>query len=334
MLRTLLMIGAVVGAVLALSRKCNGRIRPLGGLPRLGIFLTGPAEGAVAAVVKLFKDEMQCLGWVEGRDIVYDLHPADRPLRDKEEMRAHARKLIDREPDLRPDIIWLVNTDNALAVADAQQQVQPQIAVVGSSISDEVVARGLLKHPCVLNMSGKLGPMRLQLVKELLGEAKPLTVAVLYTRSSEEEVDLIKAAAPNLDVTVLPVEFSDYANVDGPFAQLADKQVHAVLTTHDQFFRNTADQIIRLATERRLPLIGYRESFARLGAVMAFGTSLQKQIRMSAELVAAVLTGARAENKEPQDRELWINRAAAKKLGLPIPDSLFDKPGVNVTIIQ
>jgi ABC-type uncharacterized transport system substrate-binding protein len=242
-------------------------------------------------------------------------------------MSRHARQLI----DCGPDIIWLVNTGNAEAVAAAQQGAIKHIPVVGSSVRDRVG----VNFTGVRNLSGDLGPVRLGLVKQLLlSNGKPLAVAVFYTSQSEEEVNAIACAAPGLGVTVTRVKFDNYGDLESPFSTMPGT-VQAVLTTHDQFFRNAAQRIIELAAKRGLPLIGYRQSFVRSGAVMSYGTSLQNQIRMSAELVEAILNGARAgrlDMKRPrdEDRELWINCDAANKLRWNIPDGLRHRPGANV----
>jgi putative ABC transport system substrate-binding protein len=157
----------------AISASVAIRVLPVGAqcpaatLRRIGVLApsTQPKEDAI---LKPFYDEMQRLGWIEGRSVAYDrVHADDR----HQELPRLAAELVARKPELifaRPPVAAL-----------AAKQVTRTIPIVFGTGIDPVGA-GLvasLARPGgnvtgVVNVVESLMPKRLELLHEMLPAAK------------------------------------------------------------------------------------------------------------------------------------------------------------------
>ena len=306
-------------------------------MPRVGIFITSPLEGATAHAVKVFEQVLRERGQIDGKNIILVTEPAAEHLRLSELMQEHADKLLKRNPD----IIWLVNTENAYAMYKAQEAANSRIPVVGASVSEAVIGLGLANSVArpgknftgILNMGEAQGAKRLQAIHELIPTLKRIGV-LLYTpgganpvpeATSRREFEIIAQAAKQRGITAVAVEVKAPEGLQNAFAQLAKSAVQAVMTTHLPFFQNESRRLVELATQQRLPLIGTRPLFSAQGAVLSWGGNLDVQIWESAGLVSDILKGARPGDLPLREFTKWevtINDAAAAAFGLSVPRTL------------
>lgn len=293
--------------------------------PRVGIFFTSPATD-LRAYEEIFMEAMRELGWVEGSTVVYDRDPPKKDLLHPDDMRGHAATLVSR----KPDVIWLLSTVNARAVL-AETRTIP---IVGAAVTN-VVENGFVKSLArpggnftgIVNIGWELGDKRFQLLQEIMPNLK--RVGVLISSKDENtrrELKLIEEAAVPRRVTVIPAVVEDASGVGGAFAHLAKNQAEAVLITHLPLFQRARKSILQIAAERRIPAVGHRTYFAEDGAVFAYSSILEEQLRRSAHLVDKVLKGVSPADipvEQPTRFELVINLKSAKTLGLIIPNSLL-----------
>lgn len=298
-------------------------------LPRVAIFVTSPLAGQVERIVRFFEDDMRELGWVEGKNLVYDRDPPSKHLRDPPSLREHAAKLIQR----RPDLIWVANSENALAIAAAQNDSKTQIPVVCGAVAEEILEVGIAHRlgknfTGVVNVASELGSKRLELVHELMPTINRVGVLVFALReTSLRELALIEKAAAARGITIVPARIEkDEHELESAFTQLAKNKAQAVLTTHVPLFQNSSKRLLTLAAQHRLPLIGHRAFFAEQGAVMAYGTPVREHTRVSARLSDKILKGVPAATlpvEQPTRFELVLNGKTAKVLGIRIPESVL-----------
>jgi putative ABC transport system substrate-binding protein len=296
-----------------------------GGPPRVGILVTSP-PGNLLPYVKIFIDSMRELGWVDGQNIVLDQAFAAEHLMKQPEMRAHAATLIKRNPD----VIWVISTATATA-AFAETRTVP---IVGSAVSN-VVENGFVKTLArpggnftgIVNIGWELGGKRFQLLHEMM--PKLARVGVLFNpknSNTRDELKLIEEAAARARVAVIPAAMEVAEHVEGAFSQLVQGRAEAVLITHLPVFQNSRKRILQLAAEHRIAAVGHRTFFAEDGAVMAYSSILEEQMRRSAHLVDKILKGTKPGEipvEQPTRFELVINLKTAKMLGLTIPNSLL-----------
>jgi putative tryptophan/tyrosine transport system substrate-binding protein len=298
-----------------------------GRVPRVGIYLTSPPE-TMRRYVNVFVEGMRELGWVEGSNVLYERAYATSNLvspKHDDDMIALAKTLVER----KPDVIWLASSSSAQAVL----HVTRSIPVVGSAVS-EVVERGLAKSLArpggnftgISNFAWELGEKRFQFLHEMM--PKLTRAGVLMQPSNPNcvrELKVIEAAAARVRVTVIRAAMERADDLDDAFAQLVKGRAEAVLIAHAPLFQNYRKVILKRAADHAIPAVGHRTFFAEDGALMAYSTILEDQMRRSAHLVDKILKGTNPGEipvEQPTKFELVINRRTARSLGLTIPDSL------------
>ena len=106
---------------------------------------------------------------------------------------------------------------------------------------------------------------------------------------------------------------------------MAKKRIDALAIVDDATFIAQARRLADLASQHRLPTIGFRE-YVEAGGLMAYGVNLSDRWRAAASFVDRILKGAKPRDlpvEQPNKFELLINRKAAKHLGLTIPPGLL-----------
>ena len=291
---------------------------------RVGMLSPDTRAAAEAGVSKTFIDAMRELGWVEGRNIIFDHVYADN---DASRLPALAAALVARAPDL----IWVVPASAALA-AFASTRTIP-IVFSGST---NVVERGLVKTLArpggnvtgVQTIGWELGGKRLQLLKQTL--PKIIRAGVLVEpnpdSASQQESKEIEKAAATLGVTVIPAMAEGVGEFDAAIASLVKDRVEALLFATSPLFLSERKRILALAASRRLPVVGGRSEFADDGALMSYSSPRSDQIRRSAQMADKILKGAKPADipvELPTKFELVVNVKTAKSLGITIPGEIL-----------
>ena len=84
--------------------------------------------------------------------------------------------------------------------------------------------------------------------------------------------------------------------------------------------------LIRLASERRLPLHSHRKEWVEQGALFSYAPDLASIGPLAARYIDRILRGAKPGDlpvEQPTKFELVINIKTAKALGLTIPQSVL-----------
>ncbi len=293
---------------------------------RVGILSTATRAIPEAGNSKTFVDAMRELGWVEGRNILYDRVYAEG---DEKHLPTLAAELVARSPDL----IWMAPTSAALAALASTRTIPIVFAA-----SANVVERGLVKtlaRPAgnvtgVQNIGWELGGKRLQLLKQAL--PKIARVGVLVRPNPDpsrisQEFAMIEKAAVTLGLTVIPAMARVAGEFDAAIAPLVKNRVEALLVTHTPLFFSGRKRILELAASRRLPVVGFRSEYADDGALMSYSSLLSDQIRRSAQMVDTILKGTKKPADIPVEQpvkfELVVNGKTAKTLGITIPSEIL-----------
>jgi putative ABC transport system substrate-binding protein len=309
-----------------------------GKLPRVAIFFTSPPKSLIE-YEKTFVGAMRDLGWIEGSTVVYDRAYAATELRQHDERRAHAAALVAR----KPDVIWLLSTVNARAVHEETRT----IPIVGAAVSDVVknklaksLARPGSNFTGVTNIGWELGAKRLELLNELMPNLTRVGVLIVRdsvrddggepaSNNSKQELALIEKTAKPRRIAVFAAEMKDPKDKDeavtaaeAALTQLAKQQVQAVLIPHLPMFQRYRKAILEAAEKRGIPAVGHRAYFADEGALFAYSSVLDEQLKRSAVLVDKILRGtnpAEIPIEQPTRYELVLNLKTAKALGVTVP---------------
>lgn len=264
------------------------------------------------------------LGWVEGKNIVFDRVYADR---DETRLPALAAELVARKVDL----IHTMSNPEALAAAGQTKTIPIVFGAVVDPVENGLV-KSLARPGGNLTGVATIGPETGRKRMEILKEALPKTSRVgLLMRppsispTSARELRLIEESA-GPGVKVVAAMATDRRELDAAFSLLTEQRVQALLLAQVAFFSGERKRIVGLAAKHGIPVIAHRSEFTDDGALMSYNASLQDQLRRSLHLADKILRGAKPAEipvEQPTKFELVVNLKAARALGITIPQSIL-----------
>jgi len=188
-----------------------------------------------------------------------------------------------------------------------------------------------LAHPGG-NITGIFGDVlakRVEFMKELIPRLDRLLLLFDPTdQTAHQELTTIRAAATARMLQLLERPVVTKADIERVFTSAGRENVQAVIVVSG-LVTKFPSLVIRLATERRLPVSGHRKAWAEQGALFSYGADYYSVGRIdAARLVDRILKGTKP-NALPVEQiarvELVINLKTAKALGLTIPQSLLGR---------
>ncbi len=310
-------ITLVGGAALAVPQFARAQT-----VRRIGV-LIGYAESNLEgqANVAAFREELQKLGWTEGRNIQIDTRWATPG--DAESGQRFAKELV----ALQPDLILSNNTPTTAALL---QQTRT-IPIIFGNISDPVGSGFVASFPRPGgNVTGftNLEPAMTGKWLELLKEVAPRVnrVAILFNPVTapyaEYYLTPFKAAAASFAVEAVAAPVRDRFALESAVAAQARAPNGGLIVMTDSFMVGHGAEITSLAARHRLPAIYPYRFFAELGGLLSYGNDRLDNFRRAATYADRILKGAKPSElpvQAPAKFELVINLKTAKALGLDVP---------------
>ena len=286
------------------------------------VVLVGIANDADAqARAEVFRQGLQALGWIMGRNIQIDYSFADG---DAERMRVYAKEAVAS----RPDIILAHSNPALRAVRDATRS-QP---IVFLQVSDPVGGGFVesLSHPGgnitgFTNFEPEIGGKWLQTLKEIAPAVEHVAVA-LHPETSAN-VDFLRAAetaAVPLGIKVTSLGVHNASEIERAVAQFAQASRAGLIVAPHPVLKERL--IVDLAAHHRVPAIYPFAYYAKDGGLVSYGIDPLDQWRSAATYVDRILRGAKPADlpvQQPTKYQLVINLKTAKALGLAVPTSLL-----------
>ena len=140
------------------------------------------------------------------------------------------------------------------------------------------------------------------------------------------QLDEIRAAAGALRLKLEEREATDQNDLERIFASIKRGEVDGVVSASITLQTRFTAPLIRLATDKRLPLASYRREAVREGALFSYAPDIATVEQRVATYVDRILKGANPADlpiEQPTKFELVINLRTAKALGLTIPPSVL-----------
>lgn len=271
---------------------------------------------------RAFRDGMQALGYVDGRNVTY--------------FTRYAYGNPDRIPSLvaelvaaKVDVLYIT----AMALP-AAKQATTTIPIVSAAFYDPV-AEGFansLARPGgnVTGMSWQspeTSGKRLELAMEVLPGLR--RVALLFDPRDPGAVldaKAVRSAAADAGVSVTLFEVSDPLSLDAVLVAIESDRPRALILVHSPQTVHYRERMVRFAIGHRLPLISEGRDFAEAGALLTYGPSIVDMFRRGAGYVDKILKGAKPGDlpiEQPTKFELVVNLKTAKALGITIPQSIL-----------
>jgi putative ABC transport system substrate-binding protein len=273
-----------------------------------------------SARIAAFLQELQRLGWTDGRNlqIEYRWEPRD--------LRKAAIELV----ALSPDVI-LVSTTPAIS---AMQQATQTILIVFTQVTDPVSAGFIasLAKPGA-NLTGfmsfdyEIGAKWLELLKEIA----PNLVRVGAIRdptstASIGQLSAVQSAARLSRVEVSPLGGQDGKDIERTITEFARGSNSGLIALASPVINNNSNLIVSLAARHRLPAIYAFRTFVADGGLISYGPDPIDPHRQAAGYVDRILKGEKPGDlpvQAPTKYELVINLKTAKALGITVPPALL-----------
>lgn len=301
-----------------LSAPLAAMAQPAGKVPLLGVLLAHRLDRDFPT----FPARLRELGYEDGRTIRLEIKSADTRL---ERLPQLAAELV----AMNPAVIVTANTPPTRAAINATKEILIVMSQVGDALGQGFVRN--LSRPGG-NVTGRsnivtdLAPKRLQIVKEIVPSAR--RVAVMFNPDdpvTTRQRQQAERAASQVGVDVRFFAVRDEAGVVAAFADAASWPADAAqwLAGQEQAFIAAS---IRIAAERRLPLMVPQRWQVEIGGLIAYAPDPRASYRAAAVYVDKILTGARPGDlpvEQPTEIPLSINIKTARALGLTLPPSIL-----------
>ena len=308
------------GTVVAWARAA--RAQQPAAVQRIGVLMAYPeGDSEAQAQIAAFRDGLQKLGWMEGRNIRIDTRWVTTT--DAELMQRFAKELV----ALQPDLILSSNTPTTAALLQQTRTIPIVFATVGDPIGSGFVASfprpgGNVTGFVTLELS--LGGKWLELLKEIAPRVN--RVAFLFNPATATFADSylnpFKAAAASVAAEAIAAPVHDTSEFDTVIAAQARDPNSGLIVMPDTFTIAHRVEITSLAARYRLPAIYPFRLFAEVGGLLSYGVDLTDNFRRAAAYVDRILKGAKPSElpvETPVKFELVINLKTAKALGLDVP---------------
>lgn len=289
-------------------------------LHRVGVL----AQDLQPGLMEAFGNELMKLGYVEGANVTIELRNAEGQ---NDRLAPLAQELL----ALKVEVIVAVNTPAAQAV----KKITGTVPVVMMRVADPVksglvtsLARPDGNVTGLSFMPDALGPKGVELLHQILPAMTRM--AALYRGDNPGAVvivdEVIRKAEPlGLKFVRAPVEGSSQ-NIARAFELVESAGSQALFVMDDGAITASRQEILRLAADRRIPVVSIYRDFAKSGGLIAYGPKLDIVYRRAAHFVDKLLKGERAADlpvEQPAIFDVVVNLKTAKTLGISIPETVL-----------
>ena len=265
-----------------------------------------------------FKQRLGEFGWVEGRNIQFDVHFTTQNM---DRIRAGATELVASAPEL----IYVWSNPGLAALKQATQSIPIVFVQVSDPAGSGLVAN--LARPGgnitgFQNFETAIGGKWLELLKEIAPGVR--RVAVVYNRKIAANVAFLhtaEAASASMGVTVTAMDLQDVAAIEPAFTAFAQAPNGGLILTPNPLNARNTELISGLSARLHLPAIYPFRLDPVKGGLVSYGFDTVEQQRGAAAYVDRVLKGEKPANlpvQAPTKYQLVINLKTAKALGLDV----------------
>jgi putative ABC transport system substrate-binding protein len=291
---------------------------------RIG-YLTMRSDTSEKIRISAFLQALRDLGYVEGKNLVFELRRAAPEKSDR--LRDLAAELIRMKVDL-----IVASSGDAAHVAKAATATIPVVFTV----SADPVGTGLvqsLAHPGgnvtgLSDLHSVLVTKRFELLKEVVPSAT--RVGFLWNSASSSgplQLKDLQTSAPAFGVTVLSFPVKGADGFDRVFVAMGKQLPNVLLVQGNPLLgASYRKRIFEFTVKNRLASIYTTRENVDAGGLMSYGTNFDNLWRRAAVYVDKILKGAKPADlpvEQPTKFEFVINLKTAKQIGLTIPPNVL-----------
>jgi putative ABC transport system substrate-binding protein len=268
--------------------------------------------------VEAFRQQLQKLGWIEGRNIQVDFrYAADNPTR----IRALAVALLSLGPDLM--------VSNSNAVTTILQSEVHSIPLVFVSVSDPVgsgfvndLARPGGNVTGFANFQPSMGGKWLEKLREIAPQVERVGLVLRHEPPNIGYLKSAEVAAPSLKIKLINLEAQSRDEIQRVIVKFAGEPHGGLIIAPNVVNFANSDLIVALAARYRLAAIYPFAFYAKQGGLISYGFDASDQFRQGAVYADKILRGAKPADlpvQHPTKFEIVVNLKTAKALGLDVP---------------
>jgi putative tryptophan/tyrosine transport system substrate-binding protein len=314
-----LVVILTIGSVAVAPSAQESRPRKLMKIGRLSP-LSAEAD---APSLTAFRAGMRELGWTEGTQYELTARFADgKPER--------LREIADELVRDGVDVIVSGSNPGALAAKSATSTIPIVMVTTGDPVAAGVIrslARPGGNITGLSTIGQELTVKRLELLKEAVPGVSRVAVLVNpHISYTDRFVREREGIARTLGIQIHTIEVSEPEKLAPAFAAMSRERVGALMVLTDVMFITRRRQIVRLASQARIPAVYPDLEFVTAGGLMFYGSSIVGMYHQAATYVDKVLKGAKPADlpvEQPTTLELVVNLKAAKQAGITVPRSLI-----------
>jgi putative tryptophan/tyrosine transport system substrate-binding protein len=313
-------------ATLFLANVSLADAQQAGKIFRIGFLDSSNASG-MAGLLRAFQQELNKLGWIEGKNITIEHRFAEGKPERLPELAADLVRL-------KVDLIMITGDPAGLAAKGATSTIPIVITNAVDPVGAGLVTSLARPGGNVTGLSGlaaELNTKRLEILKDAV--PKLIRVGLLWPSGGSVATDLqlkeLRAAAPPLKLKLEEIETQvDAKGLESVFQTAKQKQVNAIMTITTRRFFAERKRIVELAGKYRLPAIYFQKEFVDEGGLMSYGADYDDLFRRAAVYVDKILKGAKPADLPVQQAtkfEFVINLKAAKQIGLTLSPEFLSR---------
>lgn len=307
--RFLLACGALMAAPIPV--RAQGTRKPY----RVGILAT---ESGVEV-----QQSLRALGYVPGRDIVYEIRFS----------RGRAERFDELAADLVREKVDLIVAPNPAAVLSAKKSTST-IPIVMMHTPDPVelgivssLARPGGNITGTTTLSTALTIKQLELLAELIPGISRVAL-LINPRNPWHPVTVqgLRSLGRSLGQGIVVLQLRAPDDFDAAFRTMARQSVQAALVLADPLSYAYRQRLAELAIANHIPLVGSLREYAEAGCLMSYWADGSEILRNTARYIDQILKGAKPASlpvEQPTRFEFVINLKTANTLGLKVSQSVL-----------
>ena len=307
---TVLGSAAVAWPLAARAQQAAGKI------PRIGIIDNAPLWDN-------FRQGLHDQGLVEGRTVALEYRTAGG---DPVRLAMAASELV----RLPVDVIATFGTPATQAAMMATTTIPIVMIGIGDPVRAGLVpslARPGGNVTGNTTLSADIAAKRLQLLREVFPSVARVVIFWNPDNASQRPVlEEVRAVAPMLGMTLIPVGVRNIAEFDPAFATMMRERPDAMIMGADSFHLLHLDRILAYLAVSRLPVLFQSREQVVAGGLMSYGASQPDLYRRAAGYVHKILQGTKPADlpvEGPAKFELVVNLKTAKAMGLTISEAFL-----------
>jgi len=311
----------LLGGAMTAARALGAQQKAMPVIGFLGV-ASSPSEASMAA----FRKGLSETGYIEGQNVAIEYRWAE----------GHYDRLPALAADLLGRKVDVIATTGGLVSAQAAKSATSTIPIVFTGVGPDPVEAGLvasLARPGgnatgFSTMGSQLNPKRLELLSELVPQARVIALLMNPNNANTERVIRDAEEAAHAKGVQLPIlKAGAESEIDAAFPILVQLHAGALVVAPDSLFASRREQLVGLAARHAVPAIYGQREYATAGGLISYGTNFAANYREVAIYIGKILNGAKAADlpvQQPTTFELVVNLKTAKALGLTVPPSILD----------